>query len=404
MFMDENLHSRLSQSDLLNQAWLVVKQKGAAGGCDKVSISDFEKNFYEQIESLLTEIQQKTYCPRPYKQVAIDKNKGGKRILGLPSVRDKVLQMAVKLLIEPILEKIFLPSSYGYRPQKGPLKAVSRARHMIMNEKRDWVTICDIDKYFDTIPHNALMEVFSKYISDPYINTLVELWLKMGNIKNDYVWYDRYTGTPQGGVISPLLANLYLHSLDEMMKSKGYYGYIRYADDFIVLSHKEGEAFRALNDLRAYLTGNLQLTLNQGAHVKKVSEGFEFLGIYFTQNDTGISDEKFNRLKNNMAQAIKFTDGTPGYKLTEVLNGIARYYALIVGQEKLEMLDWALLRLFKEKCVAAVKQKGLVDKHKLTTYLMNMPLFSDSMRQRRKMLIDEIIASTKNIAQVKLRE
>ncbi|MBN3036593.1 MAG: CRISPR-associated endonuclease Cas1 [Bacteroidales bacterium] len=365
--------------------------KGSAGGVDNVEVEEFGENIDANLDDLLRDISDKTYIPKPYRQVSIPKEKGGRRILGLPAVRDKVVQVAVKILIEPLFEKMFLNVSYAYRPQKGPLKAIRKARHLIVNEKRDWITLCDIDRYFDTIPHEPLLQMFTGVVGDEYIVHLTELWLRMGKITGDCTWHDRITGTPQGGVISPLLANLYLHPLDVMMTTRNY-GYIRYADDFIILSKKEGEAFRALDDVRNYIVNTLKIRLNPGACVKKVSEGFEYLGIWFNNGELTISNDKLRKLKNDVQQAVRFTGGHLDMDhLTEVTNGIGRYYAQLIGSEKLEMIDWAMYKSLKEKCVSAFITGAVGNKQDLREWLMSVQFLTEAMQERKNILVTEII-------------
>lgn len=343
----ENLYLELSKAEVLLKAWEKVKAKGSAGGIDGIGLGDFEKNLEQNIRNLSQDLSAERYLPEPYKILKIPKGSGGFRELSLPSVRDKVVQQALADLIEPYLEKNFLDTSYAYRKNKGPLKAISRVSHLINNEKRTWVTICDIDSFFDTIDHGILFDLLSNSIPGSQTLNLVKLCIRMGRVGPSRKWVPISRGIPQGAIISPLLANLYLCPLDRMVRDRKY-GYVRYADDFIVLSRFEEEAYRALQDVKTFLERDLKLTLNPGYGVKNVSEGFEFLGIFFQGDQKTITSEKLNSLKEKITNSIRTFAFKNPQKLKDAIEGIKRYYGQIIPQEILEEMDERILGAFKE--------------------------------------------------------
>lgn len=205
------LYNKVCGLENLVSAWNKVKEKGAAGGIDQISIEVFEKDLDTNLKNLSELLSIHRYIPEPYKEIKTSKGKDEYRYLSLPTIRDKIVQQAIKDVIEPIFEREFLDVSYGYRPNKGPVKAINRVSHLMVNEKRSWVTICDIDNYFDEIHHDILFSLLAERIKDDELLSLIRLGIKMGKVDKKLRWRDRVRGIPQGSIISPLLSNLYLH-------------------------------------------------------------------------------------------------------------------------------------------------------------------------------------------------
>jgi group II intron reverse transcriptase/maturase len=280
--------------DILSYAYQLVKSNKGAGGIDGItfeSIEGMEGKQQRYLASIADELKNKTYKPMPVRRVYIPKFDGSKRPLGIPTVKDRVVQMAVKIVIEPIFEADFQENSYGFRPKKDAHQAVDDVSYHLRYGKFQ-VIDADISKYFDTIPHDKLLALVSKRIVDKNILRLIKLWLKApvveeDNDKKTYKGNDK--GTPQGGVISPLLANIYLNVLDTTWKMKKIEErlearLIRYADDFVVLC--KGNTERILKGIKMVL-GGLQLSLNEEKTrvVDARNESFNFLG--FTIKVTG---------------------------------------------------------------------------------------------------------------------
>jgi group II intron reverse transcriptase/maturase len=283
------LYDKIYRMDILNHAYNLVKANKGAPGIDGEtfeSIEEMEGGVEGYLEAIAGELKRKEYKPKPVRRVYIPKASGGKRPLGIPVIKDRVVQMAVKIVIEPIFEADFQKNSYGFRPKRNAHQAVDDVRKHLFEGKTD-VIDADISKYFDTIPHDKLMQLVAKRIVDKYILKLIKMWLKAPIVeeredgKREYKGNDK--GTPQGGVISPLLANIYLNVLDTLWKVKKVQEklgarLVRYADDCVVLC--KGNTERILKGLKTVLS-DLGLTLSEEKTrvVDAWQESFTFLGF-----------------------------------------------------------------------------------------------------------------------------
>lgn len=282
------LYDKAYRLDILSHAYRLVRANKGASGVDGVtfeSIEGKEEGVQKYLEGIAEELKCKTYKPMAVKRVYIPKPDGSKRPLGIPTVRDRIVQMAVKIVIEPIFEADFQENSYGFRPKRDAHQAVDDVSYHLRNGKYQ-VIDADISKYFDTIAHDKLLALVSKRIIDKNILRLLKQWLKAPVVEEDngttrHKGNDK--GTPQGGVISPLLANIYLNVLDTIWKTKKVQEklearLIRYADDVVVLS--KGNTARLLKGMKAVL-GDLQLNLNEEKTkvVDAREASFNFLGF-----------------------------------------------------------------------------------------------------------------------------
>ncbi len=229
-----SLYDKISCKEVIWTAWLQVKANGGSGGVDGAELSDYEDP--EDRNNLLREIHRElltgNYRPQPVRREYIEKPDGGKRPLGIPTIKDRIVQTAVKLVLEPVFESDFQEFSYGFRPNRSGHQALQAVRKW-MNIGHHQVVDADISKYFDTIPHDKLLRSVAKRVSDGRILRLIKLWLKTPINENGKM-IPGLKGTPQGGVISPLLANIYLNHLDRFWVKKGYIRHariVRYADD-----------------------------------------------------------------------------------------------------------------------------------------------------------------------------
>jgi group II intron reverse transcriptase/maturase len=281
-----NLYGRLLSYQRLYEAWRKVKANQGAGGVDGVNLSAFEEHLEDNLQSLLNALRAKTYKPLPVLRRYIPKRNGKQRPLELPSIRDKVVQQAVVDILQPLYETEFHPASVGFRPDKGAFNAFGRIIHM-MEQGYVWVYDADIKGYFDAIDHRILRRILKRKIADRSILNLIWQWLKAGVVENGVRSFSR-AGSPQGGVISPLLANIYLNELDWELSQAGI-SFVRYADDFLVFA-KEAEGItrgaaivqqvmgRLKLDLSAEKTKTLYLMEQRTANGRTIPE-LEYLGV-----------------------------------------------------------------------------------------------------------------------------
>lgn len=264
----------------LNDAWEQVNKNRGSSGVDRMTLHEFSKHLPQRLETLEKQISEGSFEPMPVRRVYIPKLGGGRRPLGIPAVKDRVVQAALRNVIEPIFEHQFDESSYGFRPGRGCKDALREVDRLL---KLGYTCVVDIDiqSFFDTIVHGLLMGEMESKIADGRVLTLIGQFLKQGILEEMKLWTPE-KGTPQGAVISPLLANIYLHSVDVQMREAGY-RMIRYADDMVILCADREEAERALAELRGALEAK-QLTLHP-VKTKIVDAtqrpGFQFLGYNF---------------------------------------------------------------------------------------------------------------------------
>lgn len=264
----------------LEEAFKEVKQNRGAAGVDKVTIKALESDLEHNLRMLQQNLQTKTYKPKPVKRVYIPKADGTQRPLGIPTVGDRIVQAAAKRILEPIFEETFMDNSFGFRPGRSAHMALEKIRKDLM-DGYVYVIDADLKSYFDTIPHDKLIATVREEVVDGSVLHLIQQFLQSGVMEGgSYHINDR--GSPQGGVISPLLANIYLHPLDKSMTERGH-RMTRYADDFVVCCKSAKGAERVMKSIIRLLEGELGLTVHpeKTKIVNAMEDTFVFLGHEF---------------------------------------------------------------------------------------------------------------------------
>ena len=293
----------------LAAAWAKVRANAGAAGVDGQSVERFAAHAEEYLAELSRALWAGDYRPAAIRRVEIAKRDGGKRPLGIPTVKDRIAQTAVKFVLEPILEAQFHPASFGFRPGRGAKDALRKVDRLVKSG-HCFVVDADLKSYFDTIPHDRLMEGLRAWVSDGRVLDLVQAWLKQDIVAECGRW-SPVGGTPQGAVISPLLANLYLHPLDQRMAQLGL-SMVRYADDFVVLCSSMAEAQAALAAMRAFANENGLSLHPDKTHVgdcRIAGQGFEFLGYRFEAGRRFVRKKSIFSLRDRIRAKTKRTSG-----------------------------------------------------------------------------------------------
>ncbi|MGH7930674.1 MAG: group II intron reverse transcriptase/maturase [Candidatus Binatia bacterium] len=304
-----SLIDKVYRVETLKAAWQKVEANAGAAGVDGQSVKRFAARAEMYLKELNIALQQGTYRAMAVRRVEIARGRGKFRPLGIPVVKDRIVQTALKFVLEPIFEWEFLKMSYGFRPGLGCKDALREVDRQL-REGYTFVVDADLRSYFDTIPHARLMERVKEHVSDGRVLALIEAFLHQDIIKEMERWTP-VGGTPQGAVISPLLANIYLHALDCQMKQKGY-RMVRYADDFVVLCRSAEEAQASLAEVKAWVEVN-GLSLNaEKTHVgdcRQWGQGFEFLGYHFEVRRRWVRRKSLKTVQDRIRMRTKRTRG-----------------------------------------------------------------------------------------------
>jgi RNA-directed DNA polymerase len=296
-----------SPGNLAKAASKVVANRGAAG-VDHVNVEAFSLRMDENLKILAEQLRAGTYRPQAIRRVYIPKAGSDElRPLGIPTVRDRVVQTAIVHVLAPIFERDFAPTSYGFRPNRGCQQALDRVESLLA-DGYEYVVDADLKSYFDTIPHGRLMERIKEKVSDGRILSLIESFLKAGILEDLREWIPT-AGAPQGAVLSPLLSNVYLNPLDHLMASAGY-KMVRYADDFVILCRSREEAERALAEVQTWVVSNgLTLHPSKTRIVRASTESFDFLGYRYDRGKRFVRPKSLVKLKETVRSKTRRTSG-----------------------------------------------------------------------------------------------
>lgn len=344
-----SLMDKVWKLENLQAGWQRVQRNKGSGGIDGQSIHRFEGCAGAEIAKLSRQLQTGSYQPQPVKRVWIPKPGGtGQRPLGIPVIRDRVVETALRHVIEPIFERDFADTSYGCRPGRSCRDAL-RTVDQWLKAGCCWVVDADLQGYFDSIPHERLMETVESRIADGRILTLIHEYLRQDVMEGMKRWTPE-SGTPQGAVISPLLANLYLNSLDHQMAAKGY-RMVRYVDDFVILCRSEKEAQEALAAVREWVqTAGLALHPEKTRIVNATEKGgFDFLGYHFERGYRWPRKKSMSKLRDTVRMLTKRTNGNSLTTIITRLNPVLRgWYGYFKHSHKTTFTDvdqWVRMRL-----------------------------------------------------------
>jgi len=342
----------------LMNAWDKVRANGGSGGIDGVEIEEFARHLEENLKIIEEQLKTDTYLPQPVRRVWIPKPDGGQRPLGIPTIKDRLVQQAIRIRLEPIFDPKFIESSYGFRPGRSAHQALGDVAICITEGNR-WIVEVDIKGYFDTINHAKLMGLVAERISDGRVLRLIEKFLKAG-VMEDFHLRKTTTGTPQGGTLSPLLANIYLDYYDKKMKAEGF-RVVRYADDWVIPCRSRKQAQRALELTHRIIEQDLKLCLHpEKTKITYIKQGFEFLGYLFKEGYSLYAFPTIKAIKAFKQKVRQITRRRRPLKISKIirqLNEVIRGWGYYFRLGRVKHLFWVLdcwirwrIRAFKTKC------------------------------------------------------
>jgi len=356
-----SLYDRLLHRRALAQAFAKVRRAKGAPGVDGQTIADFAAHVDEEVSRLVHELRTKTYQPQPVRRVTIPKPGGGERNLGIPAVRDRVVQQALLDILQPIFDPEFHPSSYGYRPGRSCQQAVAKATLFVRRYGLVHVVDMDLSKCFDRLDHGLIVASIRRRVRDGSILALVRMFLESGVMVEGH-WEATEIGSPQGGVISPLISNVYLDAFDQEMKRRGH-RIVRYADDILILCRSRSAAEHAREVATDILKGSLRLTMNkEKTHLVHAARGVKFLGVEIGLQWTRIQSKKVAAFKAKV-KALTRRNSPVNLEqvvadLNPVLRGFANYFRMTNCKGRFaELMSWIRRRL-RAKQLALWKRPG----------------------------------------------
>lgn len=320
-----SLTGRITEK-VMHKAFKAVKRNRGAAGIDKISIQAYESNLNENLLSLMRELKRGLYLPKPLRRVHIPKGEGKTRPLGIPTVKCRVAQEVLRQLINPIFERRFHQNSFGFRPGRNCHQAVEKVLQYSEQGFR-YIVDVDIKGFFDNIPHELIMTSLAAKIADGNILDTIERLLNSG-VMEEGVLRPTFRGTPQGGVISPLLANAALDHLDWFLEAQNLH-FVRYADDFVVLCKTKAEAEKALEMIQAFLDEMQLETSPEKTKICHFSEGFNFLGFAIKTRSVKIREKSMEKFKNAIREITTRShnlDQKVIEKLNRVIRGTVNYF------------------------------------------------------------------------------
>lgn len=348
-----SLIDKVYRIENLEKAYRAVKANNGAPGIDGVTVKAYGECLEEGLQQLHHELKTGTYEPQPVLRVMISKADGGQRPLGIPTVKDRIVQQALLNIMQPIFDPDFHPSSYGYRPGRSCHQAVAKAERFMNKYGLKYVVDMDLSKCFDRLDHELILEGVNRKISDGSILKLIKKFLTAGVMK-DGAYEETETGSPQGGVISPLLTNIYLDRFDQAMKEKGI-RIVRYADDILIFAKTPRQAERYQQIATGILEGELKLTVNkEKTHLTSVRQGVAYLGFIIWPKVISIHPKKVKSFKDKVRELTPRNHGINVEEMVARLNPVMRgwvnYFRVANCKGLLEeLMGWIRRRLRMKK-------------------------------------------------------
>lgn len=346
MYTEKALDKILSKENL-NQAYLKVKRNKGAAGVDEMTIKELKLHLVKHGEEIVKQIRTRTYTPQPVKHVDIPKPTGGTRKLGIPTVTDRFIQQAISQVITPMFDVQFHEHSYGFRPNKYAEQGIIKALEF-MNAGYTWIVDIDLEKFFDTVNHDRLMNLVSRTVSDGDVISLIRKFLVSGTVKSGE-YKESTVGTPQGGPLSPILSNVLLNELDKELENRGL-NFVRYADDSIILLKSEKAANRVMSSVTKYLEKTLGLKVNLSkSKITRPRKELKFLGFDFYWDRSNYEfkarphAQSVSTLKEKLKRLTSRRWGvSTAYrieKINELIRGWVNYYKLGKMQRQCRDID-----------------------------------------------------------------
>jgi RNA-directed DNA polymerase len=372
-----SLWDKVWKQDNLSQAILKVILKAGSAGVDGQTTQQWSQDWTAEQEQLQAQLQQGTYRPQPARRVWIPKpGTSEQRPLGIPCVRDRVVETALLHVLEPIFERDFAAQSYGFRPGRSCLHALERVESLLQSG-HTWIVDVDLKSYFDTIPQDRLMALVQRRVQDGKVLGLLQAYLQAGILEAGQNWQPTEQGTPQGSVISPLLSNIYLNPLDHQMAQQGY-EMVRYADDLVVCCPSEAQAHQALATLSAWVSqAGLKLHPTKTRIVNAARKGgFDFLGYHFERYQEGSgakwprpkSQKKLrDRLREHLARGRSGSVSQIIAEINPILKGWYGYFKFSLPSAMLRVDEWVRERI-RHILRRRHKRRGMVKGRERTEY------------------------------------
>lgn len=361
MFIDErSLFEKLHSMEFLREGFRAVKKNKGVPGVDGITIKEFETDVESNLKILSEEIERWEYKPFPVLRVEIPKpgENTGVRMLGIPCVRDRVVQATLKLILEPILDHTFSDSSYGFRPKRNQQQAV-RAAQKIISTGKEYVVDIDLSKFFDRVNHDRLLSRLGEYITDKQILRIIGMILRSGVMKDGF-YSSTSEGTVQGGPLSPLLSNVVLDELDKELERRGL-EFCRFADDSNIFVRSHKAAMRVMKSISKFISTKLKLVVNQEKSKVALSKHVKFLGMTIVEGTIAISTKSINRAMEKVKELTpRGTHETLERAMKEINKwyiGWSQYYGMTQYPSQLKKIEAHIRRRLRSRIISQQKRK-----------------------------------------------